>query len=244
MLKKILQYTLFSSCCILLMSCGGGRAYYGSPGPANFDVPAKSRPILNRSLFEFKDRTLTEENIQTILSSDIVLPDTIRIALFNYSNQSLSRYYASYWNNEDYLKLQQEYIDMLAAKLENVLAVQKIILMPQLILGNSLNIFTLRESAVRLQADLLFIFSINSDIYHRYKTFKKDEVKAYATCESLLMDIRTGIVPHSEVVTRDFYTQKLDSDLTNETLRRRAEKTAVLAALEEIGGRLTAFLEE
>ena len=87
------------------------------------------------------------------------------------------------------------------------------------------------------------LFSINSDIYHKYKVFKKDEVKAYATCESLLMDIRTGIIPHSEVVTRDFLTQKTEKDLDNNELRKRAEQTAIGLTLEEIGKRLTDFLK-
>ena len=156
----------------------------------------------------------------------------------------MSRYYTSYWNNEDYLKLQQEYIETLREKLQEVEKVKKIILMPQIIIGDNPNIFTLRESAVRLQADLLFIFSINSDIYQKYKVFKKDEVKAYATCESLLMDIRTGIIPHSEVVTEDFLTEKSDLDLDDGELRKRAEKEAILLALNKIGSRLTDFLAE
>lgn len=81
----------------------------------------------------------------------------------------------------------------------------------------------------------------NSDIYHRYKVFKKDEAKAYATCESLLMDIRTGIIPHSEVVTKDFLTPKTDKDLVNTELKRRAEQAAILLTLEQIGQLLGQF---
>lgn len=243
-----LFFLTFSYSCILLLTNCTHQAYPPSM-QSNYSGVEKTRyeassNILKQSLFNGKDRTISEEGIQQILNSEIVLPDTIRIALLNYSSNSISRYYDAYWNNEDYLKLQQEYIDVLEQSLKEVPNVKKIILMPKIIIGDQPNIFTLRESAVRLQADLLFIFSINSDIYHKYKVFKKNEVKAYATCESLLMDIRTGIIPHSEVITKDHLAFKSDVDIDNNELKKRAEKLAVLLTLEDIGKKLMVFLKQ
>lgn len=227
---------------LLLISCGTypkENAPYSSQRQELYQAPN----VLKKSLFNFKEQTISEENIQQILNSEIVLPDTLRIALLNFSSNSVSRYYEAYWNNEAYLKLQQEYITVLEKQLKQNGKVQKIIIMPSIIIGDNPNIFTLRESAVRLQADLLFIFAINSDIYHQYKVFKKNEVKAYATCESLLMDIRTGIIPHAEVVTKDFFTKKTETDLNDRELNKRAERTAVLLTLEDIGLKLSDFLK-
>ena len=210
----------------------------------NFEqTRSESTPVLQQSLFSTKERTISEEGIQQILNSKINLPDTIRIALLNYSSNSMSRYYDAYWNNEDYLKVKQAHIEILKKQLGQIKTVKKIILMPTIMIGENPNIFTLREAAVRLQADLLYIFSINSDIYQKYKVFKKNEVKAYATCESLLMDIRTGIIPHSEVVTKDFLAQKTAQDLGDNDLRKRTEQAAILLALENIGEKLTEFLK-
>ena len=116
-------------------------------------------------------------------------------------------------------------------------------LMPKLLIGASPNIFTLREAAVRLQADVLFIFSINSDIYYNYKVFKKNEVKAFASCESLLMDIRTGIIPYAEIVSRDTLVQKINEDLNDSIFRKRAESDAVRLTLTEIGQGLHNYLK-
>lgn len=245
-INKIMTPLLY--CCSLLFLYSCGYQTYPKNTKQQDSSFAQSRlkttPILKQSLFNAKDRTISEAGIQQILNSEIILPDTIRIALLNYSANSISRYYDTYWNNEAYLKSQQAYIEVLKKQLKQVAAVKKIILMPNIIIGDHPNIFTLRESAVRLQADLLFIFSINSDIYQKYKVFKKDEVKAYATCESLLMDIRTGIIPHSEVVTKDFLTQKTAQDLSNNDLRKRAEQSAILLTLENIGEKLTGFLKQ
>jgi len=236
----------FYLCGFLFLTSCGHQTYpgNGSRQQSNFaQADYEPTPTLKQSLFNTKDRTISETGIQQILNSDIVLPDTLRIALLNYSSNSMSRYYDRYWNNEDYLKLQQKYIDALKTQLKEVVAVKKIILMPSIMIGENPTIFSLREAAVRLQADLLFIFSINSDIYQKYKVFKKDDVKAYATCESLLMDIRTGIIPHSEVVTKDFLTQKSEKDLENNDLKKRAEQAAVLLTLKETAESLTKFLK-
>ena len=110
-------------------------------------------------------------------------------------------------------------------------------------IGNNPNIFTLRESAVRLQADLFLVFSINSDIYYRYKAFKKDEAKAYATAEALLMDVRTGIIPYSEIVTHEKQVTKDNTlDLTNQDTQKRAENGAIQLTLEDLSTRLNRFL--
>ena len=58
------------------------------------------------------------------------------------------------------------------------------------------------------------------------------------------MDIRTEIIPHSEVVTKDFLTQKTAKDLSNNDLRKRAEQAAILLTLEEIGEKLREFLKD
>ena len=78
--------------------------------------------------------------------------------------------------------------------------------------GGNASITQLREAAVRLQADMLLIFSLKSDIYSKYRAFAKDEAKAFATNETLLMDIRTGVIPFSNVVTRDTLIKKGTED--------------------------------
>ncbi len=56
------------------------------------------------------------------------------------------------------------------------------------------------------------------------------------------MDIRTGIIPFSEVITKDRLVKKEDTDFDNDILRKRAETAAIRLTLEEIGMRLNDFL--
>jgi hypothetical protein len=52
-----------------------------------------------------------------------------------------------------------------------------------------------------MQADLLLVFRVSSDTYTQYRAFAKDKVKAYSTCEMVLLDIRTGLVPFTRVIS-------------------------------------------
>lgn len=210
-----------------------------------YSTPAQDSQVLTKSLFSYEGSSISEEDIARILSSEIQLSDTVRVAILNYSSNSINRYYSSYWSNEEFLKLQQSFIEIFKEKLEANGKVKRVVLMPKLMIGANPNIFTLRESAVRLQADLFLVFSINSDIYYRYKVFKKDEAKAYATAEALLMDVRTGIIPYSEIVTREKQVVKDNTiDLSDQDTQKRAENGAIQATLEELSTRLSQYLRE
>jgi hypothetical protein len=72
--------------------------------------------------------------------------------------------------------------------------------------------------------------------------FTQDQVKAYCTCEAVLLDVRTGLIPFTTIITRDKSDQKEKGDLDlNETMRR-AESAAVLDALDAASDQLVAFL--
>ncbi len=200
--------------------------------------------IITESLFDDKEATLSEADIQRLLSGRIVLPDTVRVAVYKYGSAATNRYYSNYWYNEEYLKIQQNYIDILVSKVKEAEKVKKVILMPSLMTPRKNGMTQLRESAVRLQADLLLVFTVRSDIYYKYKMFKKDEAKAFATCEAILLDIRTGVVPHSSVITKEAYVKKGDDDWTSEETRKRAETEAVIRALNETGRGVADFLQE
>jgi hypothetical protein len=102
---------------------------------------------------------------------------------------------------------------------------------------------TLREAAVRLQADLLLVFRLTSDIYYQPRLFARDQIRAYCTCEAVLLDVRTGLVPFTAITTRDRLEKKAKQDLDiNETMRR-AETAAVLDSLRTASDKLTDFLQ-
>jgi hypothetical protein len=225
-MKKISFYFIAISC--FITSCS---------------VPNRARqnePI-TESLFNEKDRTLSEENIQKLLDGKLNLPDTLRIALFRYG--MTNRYYSKFYRfaDENLVKSQQSYVDTLMSSLKDNRRVQNVHPIPSLMLSSSPTITQLRETSVRMLSDLLIVYSNTSDIYYKYKVFKKDEAKAFATTEVLIMDIRTGLIPFSTVITKDFLTKTL-KDESIEEARKRAEKEAIVLTLIEAGQRVNGFL--
>jgi hypothetical protein len=200
-------------------------------------------PVLTESLFDFKERTLSEADIQRILDGRIQARDSIRLAVFNFGG-STSRYGTWRWYDEESLKSQQQLLDTLSFAISRSQRVQKVIMLPPMVTGLKPNIHQLRESAVRVQADMLLIYSLHSDIFQKYRAFKKDEAKAFATCEMVLMDIRTGLIPHTNVVTRSAATSKLQGDFAEEEMQNRVLRTATLETLLEAGNKGAAFLNE
>lgn len=198
-------------------------------------------PSLTESLFDYKERTLSEEDIRRILDGKMVLRDTVRLAVFNFGG-SMARYGSWRWYDEESLKSQQQLLDTLSYALTRSHRVKKVIFLPSMVTGSKPNINQLRESAVRVQADMLLIFSLNSDIFQKYRAFKKDEAKAFATCELVLMDIRTGVIPHTYVVTKSTQTTKNEGDYTDEEMQNRVLRAASLQALLEAGEKTAAFL--
>ena len=226
---------------IVISGCGGlnkGTSDTVTAAGVNYGEPD---PI-KQSLFDSKDRTISEDNIQKLLNGQLVLPDTVRIAIYQYSKAPRNRYYYGYSSDEDYLKAQQSFIDTLLNKLGESSRIKKVVLIPTLMISTAPNITSMRETAVRLQADLLLVFSITSDLYYKYRMFSKDEAKAYATTECMLMDIRTALVPFSTIVTRDYYSKKEPNDANLEELRKRTERMAIYQTLNVTGERLVAYL--
>jgi hypothetical protein len=218
-----------------------------APAPSLMYTPEyQERPQLQQSLFGLDQALLSDEALNTILTSKLVLPETMKVAVMRYSGQSSAqqtRYYRYYgWYEEEYLKINQEYIDSLV---QNILISDRVMEatpMPNLITPQNPSISVLREAAVRLQADVLVVFDVQSDIYQKYKIFGKDEAKAYSTCEAVMLDVRTGLIPFTTIVTRDFLAKKSDSDANFRETEKRAIRTAVLQGLGEIGEQIKTFL--
>ena len=242
-MKQIFYFLTILSLSFSILSCGDNlrkAAASGNEEPEYFRPKREPDPILE-SLFDAKDRTISEESIRKLLDGTLRLPDTIRIAVYNYSKAPLNRYYFGNTTDEDYLKAQQSFVDTLVKTIYKSNRVKKVTLIPAMMITKSPNITTMRETAVRLQSDLLLVFSVTSDIYYKYRLFNKDEAKAYATAECMLMDVRTAMVPYSSIITSDYYSKKIDSDANLEELRKRTEKTAILQSLGESGTRLSLF---
>ncbi|MFC6999812.1 hypothetical protein [Rufibacter roseus] len=196
---------------------------------------------ITQSLFQDKDATISEENIQRIMNGTYSLPNKLRVALVKLENSKQRHYY---WNDEDYLKTQQAYVDLFSEQLLISGRVTKNNTIPDLLLPSSPGFTTIREAAVRMQADVVLVFTITNDVYSRYKFLSKNDIKAFATTQAVLIDVRTGLVPFSTVVTRDYLSQKQEEELNQSEAVRRIQKEAVLLTIQEIGQQLNEYLAQ
>ena len=195
---------------------------------------------ITKSLFDDKNSTISEENIQKILDGNYKLPNNLRAAFVKLeSTQNQRRYY---WSDEQYLKSQQQYLDLFSEKFKNSNRVKSISVIPDILISNNPTFTSIRESAVRTQSDIVVIYSINSDIYSKYKIFSKTDIKAFATTQLIVLDVRTGLIPFTTIVTKDFQDRKNESDLSESEATTRIKNQAVLLTIEEIGRQITNFL--
>ena len=182
-----------------------------------FHLNAAEDTLITQSLFSDKSATINEENIQRILEGSYKLPEHIRIAIVKLGAEQ-KRYT---WDDEDFLKAQQSYIDLFADKLKQSPRVSKAEPMPDLLVSKNPSFTSIREAAVRMQADMVIVYSITGDVYSRNKFFAKQDTKAFATTQLILMDVRTGLIPFSTVVTKDYLSQKKKDELDYAETRSR-----------------------
>jgi hypothetical protein len=226
---------------VLISGCTGTKpSHYSGP---SIQASGTDKPeLITKSLFDSKDRTISEDDIQRLLNGTIRLPDTVRVAVFKFGRTSINRYYTNWWNDEEFLKTQQSFIDTLTRQISTAGKVKKVIPIPALMTSANPTITQVRETAVRLKADVLVVYSVTSDIYSKYKVFQRNEAKAYATCESILMDVRSGVIPHSTIITNEKMIRKSDTDFNDAETKKNAEREAINLTLSETGKRIAAFI--
>lgn len=210
-----------------------------SPKPAS--GPEYADTLITQSLFNDRSSTINEEGIQKILDGNYKLPQQLRVAIVKLEPQ-LKAHYWSYWNDEEYLKTQQAYLDLFSEKFRQSSRVTKLTIIPDLLISKAPSFTSIREAAVRMQADIVVVYSITGDIYSKYKLFTKTDIKAFATTQLIVLDVRTGLVPFSTIVTKDYLSQKRKEEMGYLEARNRIQNEAVLLTISEIGQQVIEFL--
>jgi hypothetical protein len=238
---KTIQLLALAIAGALLSGCVSSRPE-GVTAMATAEYAA--RDSIATSLFSSDQAVLSDEAVARILSSKLELPAKAKLALMKFPDANGSRYYGSYyWRDETYLKLQQTQVDILSAALLASDHIVEVTPLPSLMTPKQLTIPILREAAVRMQADLLLVYRINSDTYSQYRMFTKDKVKSYSTCELVLLDVRTGLVPFTRVVSCERMESKQTTDFDLTETMRRAEQEAAGEALKTAADNLVAFIK-
>lgn len=206
------QSALLFCIIVLLSACDTSRPLGNNSG---LDLPAVDT-LITQSLFNNKASTISEENIQKIPDRTYKLPPQLRVAKVRIEPAPRQkRYYWNSWNDEQNLKTQQSYMDLFSGLFKQSVRVTKFFIIPDMLISKAHSFTNIREAAVRMQADIVIGYAIASDIYSRYRLFNKPDIKAFATTQLIVSDLRTGLIPFSTIVTKDSLSQRKKEELEN-----------------------------
>jgi hypothetical protein len=236
------QIIIALAAAVFLVSCGLTKPAAQNPEPAG-ENPGYAGNLITHSLYNDKASTISEEGIQKILAGNYKLPTQLRVAIVKLESAGPGRNYHYYWNDEEYLKTQQNYLDVFSEKIRQSLRVSKVSVIPDLLISKTPTFTAIREAAVRMQADIVVVYSITSDIYSKYKLLSKSDIKAYATTQAIVLDVKTGLIPFSAIVTKDYLSKRRKEELADAEARNRTQHEAVLLTIFDIGQKLSEFLK-
>jgi hypothetical protein len=116
--------------------------------------------------------------------------------------------------------------------------------MPALLVPEKRTVPYLREAAARFQADLLLVYSTRIQTFRRDGFMGNDEVRARCLAESVLLDVRTGIVVHTAQTAEAIATKKSPGDLNFSETIAKAEGDATGSALVKLAAKVVEYLQE
>jgi hypothetical protein len=217
-----------AACAAALSACAHSRA------PAPF--PREAEPAAE-SLFASDAAVLPDEAIARILAHGWSSPAPARLAVLRVGQRSPFLR----WSDE-FARLEGELREGLMGTLRAHGGIAAVSELPSLLVPREQTVGHLREAAARYRADLLLAWRADCRSYERFRLFSRDVAKAHCDVESVLLDVRTGIVPWASAVSRDYATAQGRDELSAAESARRAEVQATGDALQEVARGLLAFL--
>ena len=186
------------------------------------------------SLFKGDQAVLSNQDIDRILTARITLADRHRLAVLRLNPQT-------YWF-QDIAELEAQNTERFTKALGTNPQFTQVRLVPALLVPERRTVPYLREAAARYQADLLLIYSTRVRTFQRDRLIGTDEVRAESMVESVLLDVRTGIVIHSSEASETLSAKKAPGDLNFSQTVAKAETEAMGKALLKLADTIADFV--
>ena len=200
-----------------------------SAQPQVFQQPAVS-------LFAGDAEVLSDQAIADILGYQYQPPALSRIAIMPFGQEVWTTWSSEFLVVTDELK--QNLIDRLMESPQ----VYDASFLPTILIPEQRTVPHLREAAARYQADLLLVYRSACYSFERYRFFAADQTEGACTVEAVLLDVRTGLVPMSSIVSQSFSAEQNAEDFSFRETILRAQLAAVVAALGNVSGEIAEFL--
>lgn len=210
--------------CIILPAagCATEPARHYQPPEAASRILVEEMPALSESLFPADQEVMGNEAIAQILASPVYLPEPTRLAVVRFGDLP------NWWSfSPEFARTSERLDDDFLDRLRESDRLDKVAYLPSLVTPGRMTIPHLRESAVRFQSDALLVYRTTTGSYRNYRFLRSDEVRSYCTVEAVLLDVRTGTIPFSTVVTERFEARKERDDKNFEETVTKATQEAM-----------------
>jgi hypothetical protein len=223
-----------SSLLLVVFCCACTKRAVSPPPPPPPPESLLGEADSEQSLFKGDQAVLSDQDIARILGTQVQIADRHRMAVLNLS-------YISPWS-QDLAEIETKNVDNMLQTLKSSPQLNDVHFLPSLLVPEKRTVPYLREAAARVQADLLFVYSARIQSFRRDRFLKSDAVHAQCVAESVLLDVRTGIVMHTGHATEDMSMKKAPADLNFDETVARAESEARGKALVSLADGVNTYL--
>jgi hypothetical protein len=229
--------------CLAILACCGCV----SAGSLYNSADYQNRPTISASLVKDDKALLSEEAIRALLSSRIRIPDRAKLAVLPLGHSGThgeDRWWGRGSREADFPQQMKAYLEALEGPLSETGRFTEITHVPAMMLPPEPSLTRLREAAALMQAELLLVYSTRSQLVTWESTviFIRDEVRALASIELILLDVRTGVVPYAETFHAEHLEKERSKDLSIVETQRRAERKATLLVMARAAEGLKRFM--
>jgi hypothetical protein len=226
---------LATALALFVMAGCGMKKVTAPPAPDGYQgIVASDNDRLQESLFKGDLAVLSNQDIERILGARLVMDDRHRLAVLRLNPRFT-------WS-EELADLETQNSERFLQTLRSAKQLTQVRLMPALLVPEKQTVPYLREAAARFQADLLLVYATRVQTFRQYRVIGSDEVRARCIVDSVLLDVRTGIVVHSAQVGESVAAKKAPGELNFSETVAKAEANASGKALLKVADGVVAYI--
>ncbi|MCB9085156.1 MAG: hypothetical protein H6624_12460 [Bdellovibrionaceae bacterium] len=208
------------------------------------DEAYQMRQELNADFFKSGEENLSQDQINNLLSKKVSFDRPLKVAVVKL-NHLVSQSYS--FRNPHTGSMTpvatKKNSQIFKLMLEKSSRIKDISVVPQFMMPRSPELRSLRDVAAIMQADLLMIIYTKTDSDYDFSLIGKNEAKAVATLESIVVDVKTGVIPFTSIATGVAHLKKESEDFSNEEFRVRTVLAAEDHALNQLSEDMAAYFK-
>jgi len=220
---------------LMTVGCAMKKMAVAPPPPVPETILESDANNPQASLFKGDQAVLSDQDIARILGTQINVGERHHLAILGLN--------PDYFWSQDLAEAEAKNFDNLVKTLKASPQLTDVRFLPSLLVPEKRTVPYLREAAARVQADLLFVYTTRIQTFRHDRFLKPNEVHAQCVAESVLLDVRTGIVVQTEKATEIIELVKTPADANFSETESRAESEARGKALLSLGSQVVEHLK-